>query len=190
MTQRIFAFAALAVLGGGVWVGIDMVRARHETERYRQRLADLSDDYRQLRQSYNQAITRTAVTELLVDEDSVQIVVRTAEGELKRISTPFDPQSEIYVDYVVLCNRLWIRRVFDDATSPKDAVLVNPLLDDVDWDSEQALHGKAIYRRLGPGRWIITVTGDGSLGLARAEENTPADLVPPPQIYEFAPLKP
>ena len=190
MTQRILALAGLVVLGGAVWLGLGLMRTRSEADRYRRQLADLSGNFRQLRDTYNQAVARTAVTELLVADGSVCVVIRTAEGEVKRIATPFDPQAEIYVDYVILGNRLWIRRVFDNATPPIEAVVVNPLLQDVDWDADHARHGKAVYRRLREGRWVITVTGDGSLGLAQAEEREPVVLAPPPLLHDYEPVEP
>ena len=185
MTRRILAIATVVVLGGGVWIGLDLIRTRHQAERYREQLADLNDSFQQLRETYNQAVARTAVTELLVEDGRVCVVIRTAEGEVQRIATPFDPRAEIYVDYVILGNRLWIRRVFDDATPPIEAVVINPLLKDVDWQTEHARHGKAVYRRLSEGRWVITVTGDGSLGLAQADEGEPVELAPPPAIREY-----
>ena len=189
MTQRILATAMLVVLGGAVWIGVDLVRTRTAAERYRRQLADLGDDFRQLRETYNQAVARTAVTELLVEGGRVNVVIRTAEGELERIETPFDANAEIYVDYVVLNNRLWIRRVFDNSTPPNNAVVINPVLSDVDWNAEHAQHGKAVYRQLAEGRWVVTVTGDGSLGLARADTEAPVDLAPPPTVRQYDPLE-
>lgn len=190
MMQRILAIATLVVLGGAVWIGLHLVHTRNAAERYRQQLADLNDDFAQLRETYNQAVARTAVTELLVEDGRVHVIIRTVEGEVKRIATPFKPDREIYVDYVILGNRLWIRRVFDNATPPNNAVVINPTLKDIDWDADHAQHGKAVYRRLAEGRWVITVTGDGSLGLARADEQTPFELAPPPAIQEYEPVEP
>jgi hypothetical protein len=82
--------------------------------------------------------------------------------------------------------RLWIRRVFSNDVPPERGVVINPLVDDVDWDSDNARYGKAIYRRLGEGRWVITVTGDGSLGLKRVE-GEPVQLSPPPPVRDFEP---
>ena len=189
MTKRILAIAMVAVLGGAVWIGLDLLRTRNAAERYRQQLAELDNDYRQLRETYNEAVARTAVTELLVEGGRVNVVIRTAEGELKRIETPFDANAEIYVDYVVLGNRLWIRRVFDNSTPPNDAVVINPVLKDVDWNASHAQYGKAVYRQLAEGRWVITVTGDGSLGLARADAEEPISLAPPPTVRDYDPIE-
>jgi hypothetical protein len=189
MTQRLFAIVALAVVTAATWVGYQFVHTQKAADVYRQRLDQLSADYDQLRDTYNQAVRRTAVTELLVAGGKLSVVIRTAEGVLRTIPTDFDPRSEIYVDYIVLDGRLWIRRLFDNYTPPHSGLLIDPLLEELDWDSPRLGHGKAVYRRLGEGRWIITVTGDGSLGLARANTK-PAELQPPPLIREFQVIEP
>lgn len=48
-----------------------------------------------------------------------------------------------------------------------------------------ALYGKAVYRTLGEGRWIVSVTGDGSLGLTRAADNRHAVLVSAPRVRDY-----
>ncbi|MEO0475981.1 MAG: hypothetical protein AAF085_08460, partial [Planctomycetota bacterium] len=49
--------------------------------------------------------------------------------------------------------------------------------------------GKAIYRsRMADGRWIISVTGDGSLGLKQIDEDTPVQLAIKPQVKKFEPV--
>ena len=168
------AFASLRLLEAGI-----------EAEVYRERLEVLSADYEALRDRYNQAVRRTAVTELLVEEGKLTVVIRTADGELQTLESPYDPTREIYVDYVVLNGRLWIRRLFDDSTAPEEGMLVDPRFVDVDWDSEGESHGQAAYRSLSPGRWVVDVTGDGSLGLTLREDDTPAELSPPPPIRRY-----
>jgi hypothetical protein len=106
------------------------------------------------------------------------VAIRDASGAVRTIETPFDPSREIYVDFVVLDGRLWIRRVFDDRTPPEQGVLIDPALAEIDWSEDEAAHGKATYRALGPGRWIVSVTGDGSLGLARSLRTRPASSRP------------
>jgi hypothetical protein len=152
---------------------------------YRDRLKVLTDDYEGLRKNYNQAVRKTAVTELLVEGKSLCVSIRTAEGVLKSIPTPFDPSGEIYVDYVVIDGRLWIRRIFDARTPPEKGVVIDPKLADVDWSNAGVAHGKAVYRSLTEGRWVVTVTGDGSLGLTLADRNAPPDLSPPPQVRDY-----
>jgi hypothetical protein len=155
---------------------------------YRERLAELERDYSLLRHQYNQVVRKTAVTELWVQEGLLSVTVRTADGATQTLPTPFDPTKEIYVDYVVLDGRLWIRRVFDQATPPDAGMLIDPELSDVDWEAEGASMGKAAYRELDEGRWVVTVTGDGSLGLAPASESEARELSAPPIIRDYAPV--
>jgi hypothetical protein len=184
MMNKISNAVSVIILGGAGYIGYQFFQSEMAAERYRAELEEMSAAYDGLRSTYNEAVARTAVTELLVEDGALSIVIRTAEGEKRRILTPYDPKREIYVDYVVMGGRLWIRRVFTDQTAPQEGIVINPLVNDVDWDSENARYGKAIYRRLDEGRWIITVTGDGSLGLKRAER-APVDLAPPPPVRDY-----
>ena len=161
-------------------------RSQVEAEVYRNRLAEAAEEYESLRARYNRAVSRTAVTELRVREGRVDVVVRNAAGEVELIPTSLDPHRDIYVDYVVLEGRLWIRRVFDSATPPDRGQFIDSRLVNIDWDSQDLIYGKAIYRRYGEGRWVVTVTGDGSLGLARRDEDSPAtDLESTPAVADF-----
>ncbi len=162
------------------------LRADVEAQVYRERLERIASDYESLRTLYNEAITRTAVTELVVNNRSLSVRVRNAAGLVRDIPTPFDPTREIYVDYVVIDNRLLIRRVFDHRTPPEQGVLIESELGHIDWNAPGVSHGKAVYRVLGQGRWVITATAGGALGLTRAPDETPADLQPPPPIRDFA----
>jgi hypothetical protein len=166
-----------------------LVYSRLEVEVYRSRLAELSDDLWELRDQYNQVVMRTAVTELLVEDGTLSVHIRSARGLERSIPTPFDPSAEIYVDYVVIDGRLWIRRVFDNATPPLDGLIIDPELVAIDWDAEGAVAGKAIYRALGDGRWVVTVTGDGSLGIAPLAGGEVANLAPPPPVREYRELE-
>ena len=168
--------------------GYKLFHAQIEAEVYRDRLETLSTDYEQLRSSYNQAVRRTAVTELLVDESTICVIIRDASGQTQTLPTHFDPRGEVYVDYVVLDGRLWIRRIFDEKTAPRDAMVIDPKLAQVDWDLDGAQHGKAIYRQMKPGRWVVSVTGDGSLGLALAEDDEAVDLIAAPAVRDFEPI--
>ncbi len=176
----------LGVCGVGAY---HLVEARIAADVYRARLTELADDYDRLRDQYDEAVRRTAVTELEVRDGALFVSIRTAEGELRTIATPFDPSHEIYVDYVVVDGRLWIRRVFDAATAPEKALVIDPSLRAIDWATEGALHGKAAYRSLGEGRWTVTVTGDGSLGLARADESPFLPLTAAPPIRRYDPIE-
>lgn len=151
-------------------VGYGRLKSGVLVDIYQDRFHRARRDYTQLLDAYNQAVRKTAVTELRVDGGSLSVVVRTAEGVQRVIETPLDPYGEVYVDYVVLDGRLWIRRVFDEHTPPDKAVVIDPGLQSVAWDAAPGAVGKAVYRKLDEGRWVITVTGDGSLGLVRAGE--------------------
>lgn len=185
MINRIGNAAAVVMLGIAGFVGYRLVQANLKADIYRDRLTQLASDYDQLRDTYNQAVRKTAVTELVVAEGKLSVSIRNAEGLVKQTPTPFDPSGEIYVDYVVLNGRLWVRRVFDAKTPPSEGVLVEPELAEVGWDDPGLAHGKAVYRRLDEGRWIVTVTGDGSLGLAKATSEAPIDLTHTPQIHDY-----
>lgn len=188
MYQKIVTVVTLAVLSVAGYIGVQLVQSQQRADQYRDQLERVNSDFSKLKDVYNEAVKRTAVTELDVKDGKLTVVIRTAEGDLQRIATPFDPNREIYVDYVLLNGRLWIRRVFDDLTAPQDAVVINPLLKDINWEAEHVKHGKAVYRKLSTGRWIVTVSGDGSLGLAKAEGQPPAPLEPPPGVRDFEPL--
>ncbi len=189
MTTRILnVVLALLVVAFG-FGAFRLLEASLEADVYRERLASLAEDYEVLRGRYNEAVRRTAVTELVVGDGALEVVIRNAAGEVETLTTPFDPAREIYVDYVVLDGRLWIRRVFDEATAPDAGMVVDPRLADVDWTGEGASHGKATYRALEPGRWVVDVTGDGSLGLAKRDDATPTHLAPPPPVRDYAPIE-
>ncbi len=158
---------------------------RITAELYRQRLIDLSQSYESLRHTYNQAVKKTAVTELLVQDGRLSVVVRAADGVQRVIHTPLDPSGEVYADYVLIDSRLWIRRLFDERTAPTGAVIIDPLVERIDWDSPRVAHGKAVYRRLDEGRWVVTVTGDGSLGLAKAKSTDAVDLIATPSVQDY-----
>ncbi len=176
----------LAVVGTGLFLGYRWTESRVAVDVYKQRLENLSGEYETLRTRYNHAVRKTAVTELIVKDRKLSLVIRTVDGIERTINTPFDPAREIYCDYVLLDGRLWIRRLYDSITPPDHGLLIDDTLADVDWTDPAARYGNAVYRALDEGRWVVTVTGDGSLGLAKAE---PADIVdlqhaPPVRDYE------
>ncbi len=160
-------------------------RSQMEVEVYRQRLRELSEEYTSLRQIYNDAVRRTAVTELVVAGPSLEVAIRTADGAERRIPTSFDPRREIYVDYVVAGGRLWIRRLFDARTPPEEGLVIDAQWTQIDWTAPDVRYGKAVYRRLDEGRWVVTVTGDGSLGLARSDPDADVVLAPAPPVRDF-----
>ncbi|MCC6426968.1 MAG: hypothetical protein IT435_09110 [Phycisphaerales bacterium] len=169
---NVIALAGLAGLGGVF--GYRFFRAELAAGVYRQRLEAVAADYKKLASTYNEAVRRTAVTELVVKDGKLSVRIRGLDGVLQEIPTTYDPKGEIYIDYVVVENRLWIRRVFDSKTAPGDGMVIDPRFIDVTWDSADARYGKAVYRTLSEGRWVVTVTGDGSLGLSKVD---PAEAV-------------
>ena len=178
----------LAIIGATVVVGFVAMRfakADAANSVYQSRLRDLSGEYEALRAQYNQAVRQTAVTELVVKDRSVSVQVRTIEGAVETIETRADADKEVYVDFALLDGRLWIRRVFDADTPPSQATMINPKLAKIDWDSENALVGQAVYRRLGEGRWVVNASGDGALALTKVPEDQIVNLAPPPEIGSF-----
>lgn len=186
LSRTLIAVSLLTLAGLALAIGYRAVRADVRASLYEERLQALSEDYESLRSTYNTAVRRTAITELHVASGTLCVRVRDAEGVQKTIETPFDPTGEVYVDYVVHNGRVWVRRVFDEHTAPSEAMVIDPVFADVDWDDERSKLGKAVYRALSEGRWVITVTGDGSLGLVKSEEDDPApDLIAAPEVRDF-----
>jgi hypothetical protein len=176
----------VAVLAG---VAYRLALSRVEVSIYRDRLMGLSEEYESLRSRYNEAVARTAVTELIVKDGRLSLVIRTIQGVERVIDTPFDPRREVYCDYVVLDGRLWIRRVYDSHTAPRDGLVVDKELQDVNWNDPAARYGKAVYRSLEEGRWVVTVTGDGSLALVKVEPKAQVTLSGPPPVRDYEQLK-
>ncbi|MCW5754661.1 MAG: hypothetical protein KIT24_08165 [Phycisphaeraceae bacterium] len=176
---------SLAVLAFVAAVGgYRLARTSVARDVYRERLVEVARAYHALREEYNAAVRKTAVTELIVRDGTLFVRVRNAGGEVREMPTPFDPREEIFVDYALLDNRLYIRRVFDARTPPMLAMVVDAGLGSIDWNAPGAAHGKVVYRSLGEGRWVITATGNGAIGLARAEGE--ADLAHAPQVRDYS----
>ena len=171
---------ALAVVGSFLWL-----RQEVTTRVYRDRLEVLSQEYASLADRYNEAVRQTAVTELEVTGDSLFVLIRTMDGALRRIPTPYDPSQEIYVDYVVGDSRIWIRRVFDSSTPPGRALVIDPLWETVDWKTGPVRYGKAVYRSLEPGIWSIQVSGNGALSLERVSESRAGQLQAAPPVLSY-----
>ncbi len=184
MNLRLATIALLiviAVAGVGVY---RTTTSQAEARRYRRKLESVGRAYQSLAQTYNEVVKKTAVTELLVEDGRVCIIVRNASGVVQKLATPFDPSGEIYVDYIVANGRLWIRRVYDEKTPPGEGMVVDASLAQINWQSAPQTYGKAVYRSLSDGRWIVTVTGDGSLGLAKYDGPTELTTSPPIRTYE------
>ncbi len=177
------ALLVLAVVAAGF--GYRVARADLAADVYRARLEALAADYETLHTQYNAAVRKAAVNELVIRGGRLSIRTRTSAGVVSEIETPFDPAGEIYVDYVVLDGRLWIRRVFDASTPPSEGLLLDDQLAHVDWESPEVTYGKAVYRRLDEGRWVVTVTGTGSLGLRRLEGEESIDIASAPPVHDY-----
>ncbi len=175
---------AAVVVAAGLF-GYSLLRADLAADVYLERLEDLAGEYEELRATFNEAITRTAVTELVVKQGRLSVRVRNAAGVVQELETPYDPAGEIYVDFVMIDGRLLIRRLFDETTRPADAMLIDGSLVDVDWDAQGSQMGKAVYRALGEGLWVITVTANGSLDLMRSDFSHADALVSAPPVREY-----
>ena len=185
MRRRIETAIGVALLCMVAWVGYRLVMSRVELDIYRDRLEGLSGEYESLRATFNEAVAKTAITELVVKDNRLSVAIRTIQGVERTIETPFDPKCEIYCDYVILDGRMWIRRVYDAQTAPSEGLLIDNSLERVDWNDPAAGYGKAVYRSLGEGRWVVTVTGDGSLGLAKVEDDAKVALSGPPPVRDY-----
>lgn len=189
--------AGLGAVGLIGVAGLRLARADAAEQVYRARLETLAKDYEGLRSSYNRAVRRTAVTELVVKDGQVTALVRSAHGPIAEIPTGADPSKEVYVDFALLDGRVWIRRVFDAGTRPEDATVIDPRLAAIDWLGEETLEpqgstparataiGQAVYRTLGEGRWVVRVSGDGALGLERVSEDALVSLEEAPAVWSF-----
>ncbi|MEO1236048.1 MAG: hypothetical protein AAFX76_04600 [Planctomycetota bacterium] len=188
--NRLTAVASLVLVAAAGLLGYQLLRSGVAADVYHDRLVELQDDHARLVDHYNRAVTRTAVTELLVDTDAgtVCVNVRTADGRLESHPVAADPRHPLYVDFVVKDQRLLIRRVFDSRSAPDDAGAIDSDLLDLDWTDPTLRHGQAIYRQLSTGRWIVSVSGDGSLALSKIDENTAVDLLAAPPVAEFEPV--
>jgi len=189
--------AMLSAVGLISVAGLRLARADAAERVYRARLESLAKDYEGLRSSYNRAVRRTAVTELVVKDGTVTALVRSAHGPIAEIPTGADPSKEVYVDFALLDGRVWIRRVFDASTRPEDATVIDPRLAAIDWMGKEPLEpqngasarataiGQAVYRTLGEGRWVVRVSGDGALGLERVSEDAVISLEEAPAVWSF-----
>lgn len=188
MMNRLVLLLALLLLGAMSLAGYQWARASVASDVYRERLDDMQQEYAKLADDYNQAVTPKPVTELLVEDGSISVVIRTGNGGTRTIQTPYRAEREVFVDYALVDGRLLIRRIFDENTAPAYATMIDEDLVRVDWDAPGSLYGKAIYRRLEDGRWVISVTGDGSLGLKRLEDGEQTELTRHPAVREYDPV--
>lgn len=186
ITRVVSTSLTIAIAGGAGLLAYQYLRAGAAADIYRTRLTQLATEYEDLRSTYNEAVQKTAVTELAVREGKLSVRVVSETGVLREVPTPYDPTGEVYVDYIVRDGRLWIRRVFDAHTPPSQGVVIDPLLEAVAWGAGEAEVGKAVYRALDEGRWVVSVTGSGSLGLVKVADDAEVDLAGAPEVADFA----
>ncbi len=183
---RLFALTGLIAIGAAVTAVYSMGRNQVVEGIYREKLSEVVEAHEKLRTRYESAMKKTIVTEIEVKGGEVNLLVRSVEGVVKRIPTDLDPRDEVFVDYLVIDDRLLIRRVYGDKTPPAEGVAIDPELVDVDWDDESIQRGQSIYRgKLTEGRWLVTMTGNGALDLTKAEGETPPLVAGPPTIKKF-----
>lgn len=188
MTRLLLTVVLAALTLLATLAGYRFVRADVEASVYRERLASLAGEYESLRSQFNDAVRRAAVTELLVKGDAMTVRVRTPAGALREIPTALDPSREVFIDYVVKDGRVLIRRLFDDRTPPERGLVVDAELIQVDWDDPGLERGQTVYRRFTEGRWVVTVSGSGAMGLRRVGEVDDIELVSAPTVREFETL--
>ena len=168
-----------------VLLGYKGARSDVEASIYKERLAEVVEEYEGLRATFNDVVRRTAVTELVVAGGVMSVRVRTAQGVIDEVETALDPLSEVYVDFAVVDGRALIRRVFDEHTPPSSGVVIDGALEFIDWETDPDGYGQAVYRSLGEGRWVVTVTGSGALGLKRVGGADEVELVHGPGVQDF-----
>jgi len=189
MLNRIVLLLALLLMSTLCIAGYQWARAAAAKDIYHERLGQLQSEYRDLADQYNRAVTPKPVTELLVEDGKVSVIIRDGDGKVRTIPTEAHGSRAVYVDYAVIDGRLLIRRVFDEETAPKYATYIDDDLVQVDWDDPLADFGQAIYSTLDDGRWIISVTSNGALYLKRIENDASYDLVSRPGVREFDPVE-
>lgn len=180
----------LTLLGGlGATFWYQSERSDALSEIYKERLEQAVQEYESLRETYNQVVRRTAVTELVVRDLAVTVRIRTAQGVIEEVQTTIDPRSEVYVDFAIVDGRALIRRVFDEHTPPSSGIVIDEALQFIDWAEDPDGYGQAVYRSLENGRWIVTVTGSGALGLKRVGEADEVALVHAPEVKDFTEIE-
>jgi hypothetical protein len=163
----------------------NMYSAKIAAGLYKSRLAELNQEYYQLQSRYNDAVKKTAITELAVVDGKLSVVIRTVQGVIKTIATPFDPDKEIHVDYLVTKGRLWIRRIHDSSTPPDKALVIDPALGQIEWENGDKDYGLVIYKVLGEGRWVVSATRNGALAMKKLPFGEQVALASPPRIMNL-----
>jgi hypothetical protein len=189
MMRRLGQVVFVGVLALAVLLGYNVVRSNIAADLYRDRLREAVKENEVLRQTFNEAVKKTVVTELVVNEDdTVCVVFVSADNTEHVVPTPFRKGAEVFVDFIVQDGKLFLRRVFDEDTKPREALFINPDLQTVDWKKGvEGPRGSAAYAQLNQnGRWVVNVTGNGALELKKADDNAPRQpLVNLPPVREY-----
>ena len=188
MTRKISLILMLVLIAGAGTLGYQFLQSHFAADVYLDRLEDLQEEHTKLAGEYNKAVTRTAVTELVVAKPDLTVNVRTADGRVEAHPVQADLDYPVYVDYVLVDGRLLIRRVFDSQTRPDDGTVIDSDLINIDWNDPAVKSGQAAYRQLSDGRWIITVSGDGALALGKVDDAVQVELIRAPEVTEFDPV--
>lgn len=190
MTKKLGIVLTLAITTLLGLVAYRLVRSHVADDIYRERLQEANERYARLASTYNDAVKKTAVTELIVYEDgSVCVAFVNEDGTEEIKQTPFKMGSVVYVDFIVEGNKAFFHRVFDEDTPPREALVINPMEKTFEW--RDGVRGKATFTKLKePGRWTVTLTGGGSLDIARKPEGEqPTHLMPPPDVKDYAEIE-
>jgi len=182
--------AGMAVLVGVAGLlGYNLTANHMAADIYQQRIAVLSAEYEDLRGMSNEAIRKTAVTELVVKNGALSVSVPMPDGTRKTVSTPFDPSDEIFCDFIQIEGRLWIRRMYTEHIAPNQGLKLHEQFDFIDWDAYPKILGRALYRPLREGRWIVTVTGSGALDISKVDEDAQVELISAPRVQDYEQIR-
>ncbi|OGD12225.1 MAG: hypothetical protein A2Y86_06955 [Candidatus Aminicenantes bacterium RBG_13_62_12] len=156
-----------------------------------------AEKFNQLKARYNEVLARTIITELKVADKRCSVVLSNSEGVIAELPVELNINKEVFVDYILFGNRLFIRRVFDSGTAPEQA---NDIFREqkvrefmpqaIDWADPRFRYGKSIYRKLEEGSWMITVTGGGALDIDRKENIPHLEFISPLEGVLFKDFKP
>ncbi len=188
--SMVIAIGALAV--AATTALFQLTKNQIAADIWRDRTRQLVDENQQLADRYNRAVRYSAVTELLVSEDSIEVVLRTPEGVLKTIPTDFDPSNEIHIDLILRNGRAWFRQVLEEPRRDgKGPLFIDPRLTEIDWTDPEVLQGQRVYHGgLTPGRWVVSVSGHGAMRLTRVDdEDASYELVHAPEVHDFAEIE-
>lgn len=202
MTKKLQSFLIIALIGllmygayriARTHVAEDVYRARlieqnEQLKQLRDQYVNLRKGYGDMRDNYNSAVKKTAVTELVVYEDSsVCVAFIASDGTEKTVPTPFKMGSEVFCDFIVTDGQTFFRRIYDEHTAPKDAMVIDVQKQAFSFGSDEEWKGQVAYAKLNePGRWTVTLTQGGALAIAKKPEGTPTTILrQPPPVKDF-----